>query len=155
MVGLAASAAQFADVGFRALIGTIELLRRLKNTPEQMTVLLQDVDKSIQRIHAIRNAIQQPNSLFAHLSIMHIQRVTASVDDACQATTDLQHTLEPLFRQSNNPKGGWAKKTWRSVVSVSMETDIASKITRIKWLNSEIMSEMQISGLEMQAYVSI
>ncbi len=155
MVGLAASAAQFADVGFRALIGTIELLRRLKNTPEQMAVLLQDVDKSIQRIHAIRNAIQQPNSLFAHLSITHIQRVTASVDDACQTTTDLQHTLEPLFRQSNNPKGGWARKTWRSVVSVSMETEIAAKITRIKWLNSEVMSEMHISGLEMQAKVEM
>ena len=36
-------------------------------------------------------------------------------------------------------------------MSVSMETELASKITRIKWLNSEIMSEMQISGLEMQA----
>lgn len=52
-VGLAASAVQFADVGVRALIGMLQLLKRLKHTPKQMTELLRDVDKSIQRIHAL------------------------------------------------------------------------------------------------------
>ena len=151
VVGLAAGAVQFADVGFRALIGMIKLLKRLKETPKQMTDLLQDLDKSIQRIQALRNTIQQPDSLFTHLSITQIHRVTTTLDDACQAATDLQHVLEPLFRQSNTSKHSWARNTWRSAVSVSMETEIAAKIARIKWLNSEVMSEMQISGLEMQA----
>lgn len=94
--------------------------------------------------------MQQPNSLFTHLSNTEIERLTANVDDAYQATTDLKRTLEPLFRESNIAGHGWAKKTWRSAVSVSMETGIKVKITRIKWLNSEVMSEMQLSGLEMQ-----
>ena len=149
-VGLAAGAVQFADVGVRTLIGMVQLLKRLKHTPKQMTELLRDVDKSIQRIHALRHAMQQPNPLSTHLSNTQTQRLTTNVDDAYQATTDLQHTLEPLFRESNIAGNGWAKKTWRSAVSVSMETEIEGKITRIKRLNSEVMSEMQLSDLEMQ-----
>lgn len=34
-----------------------------------------------------------------------------------------------------------------------METRIAQKIIRIKWLNGEVMSEMQLTGLEMHAYL--
>ncbi|MCJ1262381.1 hypothetical protein MMC22_002251 [Lobaria immixta] len=90
-VGLAAGAVQFADVGVGALIGMVKLLKRLKETPKRMAELLQDVGKSIQRIITLRNAMQQPNSLFAHLSIAQLQRVMGNVDDAYQATTDLQH----------------------------------------------------------------
>lgn len=150
-VGLAAGAVQFADVGVGALIGMVKLLKRLKKTPERMAELLQDVDKSIHRISTIRNAMQQPNSLFTHLSVAQFQRVMGNVDDAYQATIDLQLALEPLFRKSNISGHGWAKNTWRSVVSVSMEPRIAEMIARIKWANSEVMSEMQFTGLEMQA----
>lgn len=116
-----------------------------------MAELLQDVDKSIQRISALRNAMQQPNSLFTHLSVAQFQRVMGNVDDAYQATIDLQHALEPLFRKSNVAGHGWANNAWRSVVSVSIEPRIAEMIARIKWMNSEVMSEMQLTGMEMQA----
>lgn len=152
-VGLAAGAVQLADVSVRALMGMVMLLKRLRETPKRMVELLQDVDKSIQRIHALRNALQQPNSLFTHLSVAQFQRVMGIVDDAHQATIELQHALEPLFRKGNIAGHGWAKNTWRSVVSVSMEPRIAQKITRIKWLNGEVMSEMQLTGLEMHAYL--
>ena len=149
-LGLAAGAVQFADVGVRALIGMVKLLERLRETPKRMAELLQDVDKSIQRIHALRNAMQQSNSLFTHLSTTQIQRVMGNVDDAYQATIELRHALEPLFRKSNITGHGWARKTWRSAVSVSMETRIAEKITRINRLNAEVMGEMQFTELEMQ-----
>ena len=64
-------------------MGMIKLLKRLKETPKQMTDLLQNLDKSIKRIHALRSTIQQPDSLFTHLSITQIQRVTTILDDAC------------------------------------------------------------------------
>lgn len=95
-VGVAAGAIQFADVSFRALIGMIKVLKRLKETPQRMIELLQDVEKSVQQIHALQNAIQPPNSLSTHLSATQIQRVRATVDDAYQATNDLQTVLDPL-----------------------------------------------------------
>lgn len=150
-VGLAAGAVQFADIGVHTLIGMVKLLKRLKESPKRMAELLDDVDRSIQRIHALRDAIQHPNSLFTHLSPTQFQRVMANVDDANQANIDLQNTLEPLFRKGKIARRDWVKIAWRSVVSVSMEHRITEKFTRIEWLNQEIMSEMQLTGLEMQA----
>lgn len=43
IVGLAAGAVQFADVGDRALLAMIILLKDLKETPKRMAELLQDV----------------------------------------------------------------------------------------------------------------
>ncbi|MCJ1396030.1 hypothetical protein MMC18_008917 [Xylographa bjoerkii] len=118
-VGLAGGAIQFAVVGCSALIGMVKLLERLRETPKRMTELLQDVDKSIERIHALQNAMQQPNLLFPHLSVTQVGRVVGNVNDAYQATIDLQHTLEPVFRKNTITGHGWAKTTWRSVLSVN------------------------------------
>ena len=150
-VGLAAGAIQFTDAGVRTLTATVRLLKRLKETPKRMTELLLDVDKSIERIHALEGSIQQRHLGFTHLSSLQNRRLWRTVDDANQAITELQHTLEPLFRTSNSPRHGWAKATWRSVVSVSMESKIAERIARISWLNGEVFSEMQLAGLNSQA----
>lgn len=75
------------------------------------------------------------------------------MDDAYQATVNLQHTLEPLFRKTNIAVHGWAKIAWRSVVSIQIERSIAEKIARIERLNGEVESEMQLIGLEMGANI--
>ena len=152
-VGLAAGTVQFADVGGRALLGMIKLLKDLKETPKRMAELLRDVDKSVERICSLRNAMQQPTSLFTNLSITQIQRVTKNVDDAYQATVSLQHALEPLFRERNVAMNGWAKRAWRSVVSIQIEKSIAEKIARVERLNWEVISEMQLIKLEMGANI--
>lgn len=120
-IGSTALAVQFADVGGRALLGMIKLLKDLKETPKRMVELLQDVDKSVQRIGWLQNEIQQPASLFTQLSPTQIQRLTGRVDDAYQATVHLQHALEPLFRENDSGSHEWAKKPWRSVISIQME----------------------------------
>ena len=151
VIGLAAGAVQFADVGGRGFLGLIELLKRLKDTPKRMTELFQDVDKSIQRIYALRSAMQQPTSLFMNLSNQQIQRMTSIVEDAHQATVDLQLGLEPLFRKPLVSWDSWPKRAWRSVVSIHMERSVAEKINRIQRLNVEIMGEMQLFDLDIGA----
>ena len=115
-----------------------------------MKELLQDVDKSIQNVTEVRSALHQQSPPFAHLSSTQSQRITGRVDDAYQAVLDLQHTLEPLFRDQNASTRSWATKTWRSVVSISMESEIAKRLDRIQRLNQEMLGEMQIVGLQLQ-----
>ena len=150
-VGLGAGAIQFADIGVKTLIGLFKLLERLKHTPKRMSELLHDMDSTILRIHGLQKAIHEPNSILKNLSSAQFQRVEGNLNDAHQTVLDLQNALEPLFRRSDSSGYDWAKDTWRSVVSVSMETRIAEQIARLKWLNGEMMSEIQLVGLEMQA----
>lgn len=149
----AALTVQFADVGGRALLGMIRLLKDLKETPKRMVKLLQDVDKSVQRICSLQNAIQQPASLFTDLSTTQIQRLTGRVDDAYHATVQLQHSLEPLFRKNNSAVHEWAKKGWRSIISIQIERSIAENVARTERLNREVLSELQLIDLEMGANI--
>ena len=69
----------------------------------------------------------------------------STVDDAYRAVVELQHVLEPLCQKPND--NGWAKRDWRSVVSMSMEKSVIEKIDRIERLKAEIVSEMQLISL--------
>lgn len=142
---------QFADAGGRALLGMIQLLKDLKDTPKQMAELLEDLESSVQRMESLKDTMRQSTNLCTHLSITQIQRVSRVVDDAYQATLDLSQTLEPLFQRKNMMTHGLARKAWRSVVSVQEEKMVTKRTARIKRLNSEVLGAMQLVGLEVGA----
>lgn len=151
VAGLAAGAVQFADVGGRALLGTIRLLRNLKQTPERMRELLRDLEKSVQRIQDIQDTAQQPTSnIFSHLGDIQRQRATESINEAYKAIADLQSTLSPVFEKHNTSCPGWTRKAWRSVVSVTMEKDVAQKLDRIERLKRDMMCELQLTEIDTQ-----
>lgn len=149
-VGLAAGAVQLVDVGGRALLATIRLLRDLKEAPKNMSQLLQDVDKSVQRIHALRAAVQQPSSAsFSHLSVVQMQQAKNSIENAYQATVDLQGALQSVSQPNGVAAHGRGKRAWKSVVSVSMEWEIERQIARVERLSGVIIHELQVSSLEL------
>lgn len=151
-IGLTAGAVQFVDAGGRALLASIKLLRDLKEAPKRMSELLQDVDKSVQRVYALRAAVQQPSSaLFSHLSKEQMQQVKESIDDAYRATVELQSALTLVAGNSHTRLHGRGKQVWRSVVSVMMERNVELKITRIERLNRAITQDLQITNMKLQA----
>lgn len=151
-VGLAAGAVQFADVGSRALLGMIRVLKDLKQTPKRMAELLQDLDMSLQRIYALHNELQQhPSSMFSQLDAVQRQRIADCINTAYQATSSLRVTLDPLFRTQNATSRDWIGRAWRSVVSVTIEKDIEQKVVRIERIKGEVMRELQLANLEVHA----
>ena len=149
-VSLAAGAVQFADVGIRTMVRMIKLLESLKHTPQRMAELLEDLDRSVMRLHAIQKVIQQPDSPLLAAPGMQYRRLLKSISSACETILDLQRLFEPLFGASSNSAYTWAKGTWRSVVSLILESRIAAKIERLGRLNEELMGEMLLVGTEMQ-----
>ena len=101
-VSLAAGAVQFADVGIRTMIRMIKLLESLKNTPRRMAELLEDLDRSVVRLHAIQKVIQQPDSTLLAAPGMQYQPLLKSISSACETIVDLQRLLEPLFGANFN-----------------------------------------------------
>ena len=149
--GVAGGAVQLGDIGVRGLIGMVQLLRRLKETPKEMRELLHDVEKSVPRICELQNTMSQPSPLFTYRSGTQVQRLMTVVNDAHQAAIDLQQSLKPLFSERNVVSRSWIKRTWVSVVSASMQSTIAQKVARIERLDREIASELQLAGLNRQA----
>lgn len=144
---------QIADVGGRALLGMLKLLKDLRETPKQMTELLADVDQSVQRICSLKDALRKPTSFAAHVSAPQVQQVTECMNHAYGAIVDLQQALEPLFRKGNTSVQSLAKKTWRSVVSIQTEKSIPKRLARTERLNREVISALQLTGLEMDANI--
>lgn len=138
---------QFADVGGRALLGMLRLLKDLRETPKQMTRLLEDTDHSVRRICSLKDALQQPIEFSTHVSTTQMQDIFESVDNAYKAIIDLQQELEPLFRKALAPENGLVKRAWRSLVSVDMQKSIESRLARVERLDREVASAMQLAGL--------
>ena len=148
-IGAAAGAVQFADVGIRGLKRTVQLLLQLKNAPQRMIELLQDVNRSIEHLNEIRSALRQRDTAFAHLTDSQAQRMKSTVENVQRTIEDIHAALEPRFSK-NASTGNWARKTWRSVISVPMEDTIIRSLERVQRLEQELLSEMLFANLQLQ-----
>lgn len=146
-IGVAASAVQFADFGVRMLLESLQLLKALKNAPQRIEELLNDLDGSIQRIDTFQAAMRQTSSsMFSSLNAPQIHRIEQKLGAAYEAMAELQASLTSLAMRH---KGSRSKRAWGSVVSVAMEKAIVNRMRRIERLDKEVMAELELAGLEM------
>jgi hypothetical protein len=150
-VGLAAGTAQFLDIGGKAILGTLKLLRDLKDTPSWIRDVSNDIENSFQHIQILRETIErsgfedlvQPN---------HAQVRTAgdAIRSAYDAMIDLKKVLEPYSRdQVLLPHGRW-RRTWAAVSSVTERNSIEQKMQKVMLLNHEVSRTLQVIQLGMQ-----
>ncbi|KAF2453668.1 hypothetical protein BDY21DRAFT_123690 [Lineolata rhizophorae] len=155
VVGIAGSSVQFADVGCRALLGTLKFLKSLRDIPRRMETLLQDIDKFVLRISGLQSEIRRPDStLFSQISAAQRQRLEVVVQDAYQTVEDLQTALIPLGRHTTPGSHTKVKKAWRAVMSVKEEDKIKEMLERIERLYRDVTVELQRTGLDAQAAMS-
>lgn len=155
LVGLTAAAAQFAGVAGKGVLKSIGLLKGLKGTPARLSELLGDLDKSTTRIIRLLVTLRDDQSSLAKLlSTERLQALKGVVGDAGCASNELQSVLEPLFGPQSHGSTGLragAKKLWRDVVSVTMEKDIEGKLDKARRMNDEVLRELQLAGLDLNA----
>lgn len=150
-VGLTASVAQFVDIGARTITGTITLLKDVKDTPQWIRNLLSDVQKSIEYISLLQQAVEQSGSENLVRPDHALSRGTvAKIEDAHGAMTDLKDTLRPYSQDlPSSAQGGW-KKTWNAAMSLTERSTIEQKIQRVFLLNHEVSQGLQLIQLEAQ-----
>ena len=150
-IGLAAGIVQFVDIGGKALLSTIRLLKDLKHAPKMMTELLQDAEISLQRLHTLRDTIRQPSStVFAQLSTIQNQRLLTRIDETRAAVSELQKALDPLLG-THTVGQGRVRKAWKAVISITMENAIKEKLSRISRMEKELAGNLELTNLEIQA----
>lgn len=149
VISAGAAALQFAGLGATALFGTIKLIRNLRNVPERLRILFGDVEKAIHQIDSLQSALQNPTSrIVTQLENSQVVSLQALVDDAHSAITDVHRKLQRVSGPQDKSK---RKRAWQAVISIELEKEIEKELERIRRINDELMRQLQLTGIEMQA----
>lgn len=150
-VSLAAGATQFVDIGGRALLGVISLLRDLKDIPKWISDLLDDVEKSLKDIDILQETVNNSASTnYSQLSASQVQSARERLKDASDAIADLKSVLEPYSQSSSLRTHGMLRKTWIAMASIAERSKITQKIERVLLLNQDVSRALQVIQLEKQ-----
>ncbi|KAI0446382.1 hypothetical protein F4803DRAFT_41754 [Xylaria telfairii] len=146
LIGGLASGIQLVSMGAQALLVTIKLIKDLKNVPQRLVVLLNDVDDSISRLCYSCNAGSQ---LFRMLDPHQLDRLARTATALYPALQDIHKLLEPLVNDKQGRKTS-VHRLWNSILCLKMEKDLSEKLKRLDRLNMEVVRELGTVGLEVQ-----
>ena len=150
-VGVAAGTAQFVDIGGRALVGALKLLRELRDTPKWICQLSEDLEKSFQRIRTLQQLIEQLElEESGRPSQAQVKAASDAVKDAYEATTNLKKTLDPYAQDPDSSTQKRWRKTWKAMISVTERSNIEQQIQQVLFLNHEVSRALQVIQFESQ-----
>ncbi|KAI0141881.1 hypothetical protein GGR57DRAFT_486359 [Xylariaceae sp. FL1272] len=155
LLGATAAGAQFVGYSIKSLIELITLLQGFRDTPEQIHLLLCDAKKSIERLSQLRDYVQTPNAHIAEsLTASQIQRIQQTTNDASEPMNQLHALLLPLAQRADGTPHKGVTKSWNTVKSLLRMREVENKLSRIQRLHSDLLQELQISDLQLQATMS-
>lgn len=161
-LGAAAGGVQLIDVAGRVLLGSLRLVRELHDIPIRTAALLRDVERSTSRILNIRHTLLQPGArVFDTLPAESFARLSSTELQLRLAMEELQRLLSLLHdnasQASSTTTSTWARgkiavrRAWGAVVTVQKQDDVTAKLEKVDRLNLEMVRELEVAGLEMQA----
>jgi hypothetical protein len=149
-IGLSAGVVQFVDVGGRALLEVMKLLRDLRDTPEIMRGLLKEAENSIAHIYVVKEAIEAHSSVANdHLNDTQVGIVNSKVRDAYDAISEVKNMLARYSHDLHSTPNKW-RKLWNSVVSVTERSSLEQKLRKVLRANQELQRALQVVQLEIQ-----
>lgn len=150
IIGGISAGMSLVSAAAQALLGTIKLMKDLKEIPARLVTLLDDVDDSISRLCSSCNAGAE---LFSGLAPPQLDRLQRSTSSLCSALQEIHQLLTPLAA-SLSESGKPIRRLWRSFLSLKLERDLWEKLRRLNMLNLEILRELGIISLEVQLTTS-
>jgi hypothetical protein len=147
IIGLSAAGVQFIDVGARALLSSLRLLRELREIPHRMVDLLNETDKSVERLLYLDSLSQQP-SFVNQLSQQQLDSIRAVILDGRSATERLQAVLQPVISDLQKPSK--TMRAWAAFMSKRREADIEQHLKIITRIYLGLMPQLQALGLEIE-----
>jgi hypothetical protein len=150
IVGGLAAGLQLVSMAAEALLATIKLIKDLKEIPDRLAALLNEVDDSISRLCYSCNA---GSKIFQSLDPPQMNRISRCAIALHPALEDIHKMLTPLF-DKNQGKVSPVRHLWRSLVSLKIEKELPEKLQRLNRLNIEVIRELGVVGLETQLATS-
>ena len=154
-LGAAAAGLQLIDVAARALMGVVGLARNLRDAPARTERLLVDVDRSVAQILYISATLLQSGSRFCDgLSPDQVTRLSTCALQTSEAMDALRILLGSLCGagHSGGSRGKTIlQRTWSAVIAAHKQDEVSELLARAERLNLEMIRELELVGLEMQA----
>jgi len=145
IIGLSAAGVQFFDVAARALLSSLRLLRELREIPRRMVHLLNETDKSVERLLYLDSLSQQP-SFVDRLNQQQFDSIRSVILDARTATEGLQAVLQPVISDLQKPTK--TMRVWGALMAKRREADIEQHLMSISRIHLGLVPQFQALGLE-------
>ncbi|KAF4944054.1 hypothetical protein FSARC_14774 [Fusarium sarcochroum] len=158
ILGAVAASLQMVDVAAKISLRSLSLIRDVRETPKEMSQLLDDTEKSTARIVRISNALKPGSLLFDQLSAVQNSQLSAPLRNLHRAVEELNSLLQPLCNVENPiSTSGVGKlqssgvRVWRALVSLNKQKEVSQSLERVRRLNDELVQVLEMVGLELQA----
>lgn len=141
--GIAAGAAQIADFGAGSLLGLIRTIKSLKEAPERLKILLDDLEHFSQFVERLRLRLRNTKSashVMLSAALPQCDSLNSVLDSADAAMLDLKYILQSLVQ--NQTHQSLRSKTWRALISLHNEKKILRMAERLEKLKHEITREL-------------
>lgn len=150
IVGLAAAATQFADIGWRVFLGLSKICSDLRHAPQSVRDATLQVQQTVEVIELLRSE----TSTTAFPSTRSQASIAALIKDALSQAIGLEALLDGLTSQAGEQR---AKRAWRSVVTVKKEDEIGQRCQKLDAIKNTItvwIGQENLSLLRQQQYVT-
>ncbi|KAI1320985.1 hypothetical protein F5Y16DRAFT_75838 [Xylariaceae sp. FL0255] len=138
---------QLVSMGAQTLLAAIKLIKELKGAPQRLCQLLDDVDDSIQRLCQICNA---GSHLYRMLDPVQLDPISRAATALYAVLQDIHKLVEPLKVDMAANKMP-VRRVWNSIISLKLERELEEKLRRLDMMNIEVIRELGMVGLEVQA----
>ncbi|KAK5663404.1 hypothetical protein OQA88_3833 [Cercophora sp. LCS_1] len=161
-LGAIAAAVQLVDVAARALVHTIELVRKLHDAPRRTRTLLNEVEKSTLWVLRTSQRLLQPGARFSNdLSDDQLASLSTCIEETRRAMDDARSflarlcdgtTSEPLSTCVGQAQPKTVlRRALGAMAMVGNQEEIGHMLGQVGRLNLELLGELEVVGLEMQA----
>lgn len=144
VIGSVAAGMQLVSTAAKALLATIQLIKDLKEITPKLALLLLDVDSSISRLC---HSIDLASTTLKSLKPAQSRQLSLSIQTLYPALREI-HTMLTSVLGGN--KGPPLRRLWTSIVSLKLESELSSKLTRLNRLNMEVIRDVSFLGIELQ-----
>jgi hypothetical protein len=144
IIGGLAAGLQLVSSAAEALLVTIKLMKDLKEMPEKLSTLVNEVDSSTSRLCQSCNAGAR---IFQNLDPPQMERLGRCASTLRSALQNIQSMLAPLLIGSRNRILSFSS-LWKALVYLKLEKELPDKLQRLNRLNIELIRELGFIGLE-------
>ncbi|KAK2779577.1 hypothetical protein CKAH01_02925 [Colletotrichum kahawae] len=145
ILGGVAASIQLAECATAALLGTIKLIREIRDVPKKTARYLEDVERSSERLNYIcRHIVGAEFTTTEHIDTELLDRLSSGCDNLRLAVDEAKGCLEPLAEATRRGKHAMGLRLWNGLVSTTRETAILEKLQRIDRKNLELIEELNI-----------
>lgn len=165
VIGGISASLQLMQAAAETLLATMRLLQNFYRVPRKLATVLKDIDSSTRGLSHFCVVVLHPGcKIFPQLSNAQLGRLSSAAAAVVSAMTEIETLLTPLVgnvsmgdaSHSRYPKHTTStiRRFLNSALFMSIEDDICEKMDRLGRLNLEILRELSVVGLEIQASTS-